>query len=93
MTIPVVSKEVINSIYHQVNRDQQKESSIYINQMFADVHNENPNLFQAVVDSVISLSEKCDLDPYGVVSLNCIHIAICVYQSIKQQLICDSLNE
>jgi hypothetical protein len=57
---------------------------------------ENPHLAAAIQDTIKLICRECEIDmeePKGFyLMLNVANLAVSVYQSIKQQIICDELE-
>jgi len=94
MPIPIVSKEIIESIYNQSHRND--ETPLYSIEIIKQMQDENPDLYVAVQQTVFAIIEKFNLDTNDSRDVNIIanmmHIPACVYHAIKQQTICDELE-
>jgi hypothetical protein len=95
MPIPLVSSAVIESISVQSMRHVDKKS-LYCMDVLKEISEENPNLATAIKDTINLISKECEIDmndPRGFyIMLNVANLAVSVYQSIKQQIICDELE-
>lgn len=99
MGIPLVSEEIISSIAIQQQRSNKASDSIedmYFMQSMKEIQSENPHLASAIFSTAKTFAETYDLDPTDTKDMtmvaNVIHLAAAVYQSIKQQMICDELE-
>jgi hypothetical protein len=61
-----------------------------------EIKEENPNLAAAIKDTIGLICKECEIsveDPKGFyLMVNVANLAVSVYQSIKQQIICDELE-
>ena len=96
MNFPVVSETLIESIKSQVTRAMEFDSS-YSDTVFTDMKNENPNLHDAILSTIKQVYMRAHMDPedQNTVFLinNTINLCACIYQSLKQQFICDELEQ
>ena len=98
MKMPTISKEIIESIYNQSIRGKEDEQCgipSYNIDIVKQMHAENPELFTAVQQTIISVVDKFDLNIEDNkdmnITANMVLLSACVYHAIKQQLICDEL--
>ena len=94
--IPLVSEEIIDSIREQQSRvsfDFYKHNveDTYLIQKIREIQEENPHLMRTIIDTVHNLQDKFDLNSSAF--LNVVNIGVSVYESIKQQMICNDLHE
>ena len=95
MPMPLVSEEVIDSIREQAVRAVEM-NKLYSVDVMQEMKEENPHLAAAIRDTVSMFAEEFGLDinnpkEYSML-LNIANLAVSVYSSIKQQIICDELN-
>ncbi len=94
MPMPLVSSEVIESIRTQSLR-RIGTNTLYCMDVLNEIKEENPNLAEAIKETIKYICSNCDVDintPRGFdLMLNMANLSVSVYQSIKQQLICDEL--
>ena len=95
MPVPFVTTEVIESIRTQAMR-RQGDNRLYCHDVLDDMNDENPHLADAIRDTIGLIASKCNLDPEdkrdAFLIVNISNLAMSIYSSIKQQIICDELN-
>jgi hypothetical protein len=96
MPMPMVSSQVIESIRTQSMRHVDNKS-LYCMDVLKEIKEENPHLAEAIRDTITLMCKECEInmdDPRGFyLMLNVANLAVSVYQSIKQQIICDELED
>ena len=95
MHFPVVSEELICSIREQVARCK-ANNKMYYEDIFNEMEEENKYLHDAIISTTKMFYEAVDMDvndphTYYIVN-NMLNMCACVYQSIKQQMVCDELK-
>ena len=93
MSFPLVSKEVIESIREQNLRSNpltEENVGYYLTKGLKEIEEENPHLYEAIVQTLSEIFEEFKISKE--VACNTLNLAVCVYQSIKQQMICDELQ-
>jgi hypothetical protein len=94
MPMPLITEEVIESIRVQSVRDN---GTTYCIDVFKEIEKENPQMHEAIMASVKLIYVNIGLDPLKpndyVNILNILNLAVCVYQSIKQQIIVNDLED
>ena len=97
MPMPIVTSEIIESIRTQAQRvaDLNLEEQYYA-QSLREILDENKNLGEAIIASIGSMTHKFELNANDPKDLNLIvnifNLCTCIYQSIKQQMVCDELE-
>jgi hypothetical protein len=93
MPMPLVSSEIIESIREQSLRKNM--NTLYCMDVLNEIKIENPNLAEAIKETVKHICSKHGIDATtdnGLeLMVNMANLAVSVYQSIKQQMICDEL--
>lgn len=96
MSMPIVSSEVISSIRFQGARSTKNINELYCFAVLKDIKKENPNLADAMIASIDLICSEHGFntdDPNDVsLKVNMINLAVSIYASIKQQMICDELE-
>ena len=97
--MPVVSKEIIESLVSQTVRTNNSDSlnEYYFIQKFEEMKSENEFLANSINKTLASYIKTFELDTAdnrdSFLLINIFNLAIMVYQSIKQQMICDELED
>lgn len=95
MNFPVVSEELIESIKSQVMRAVELDNS-YSEMVFKEMKEENPNLYDAIFSTIKQVYTHAEMDPEHDTTIflinNTLNLCACLYQSIKQQYICNELE-
>ena len=96
MPMPLVSEAIIDSIRTQSMRHLD-DNSLYCMDVLKDIKDENPNLAAAIKDTIMLMCKECEINienPRGFyLMVNVANLAVSVYQAIKQQIICDELED
>ena len=95
MPMPIVSKELIESIRLQALRDSDN-NKLYCAEIMRQMQDENPHLHDAIKDTMTILANEFGLDytnptDYHFI-INIANLTLSVYSAIKQQIICDELE-
>lgn len=96
MQMPLVSEGIIASIREQAVRASEL-NKLYSVDVMQEMREENPHLAAAIKDTVSMFAEEFGLDinnpkEYSML-LNIANLAVSIYSSIKQQMICDELDD
>ena len=89
--LPVVQKETLQSIGYQMERD----TKFYVQKMLQEIVLENPNLAKVILnfaDTMASKHGQDDIEKYQI-NIEFLCAGLSVYQSLKQQVVCDELKE
>lgn len=91
--MPIVSSSIIESIREQTNRAR---NTPYYQEIMDDIKMENPNLYDAMEATLHYMAARCNLDisndQHLLLITNIKNLCASIYQSIKQQMVCDELE-
>lgn len=96
MPMPLIKEEIIESIRTQSLRSS-KNSHLYAVDVMKEMEKENPYLHEAIKETITMFVKKFDLNlndynDYNFI-VNIANLTTSVYSSIKQQIICNDLEE
>lgn len=96
MPMPFVSKEIIESVRLQAMREADADK-LYCIDVMSEMAEENPFLHEAIKDTITMLVNKFELDVDNTndyhFMINIANLTMSVYSSIKQQIICNELED
>ena len=94
--MPLVKEEVIESVRVQALRDSDN-NKLYCVDVMEEMQKENPFLHDAIKDTITLMVRKFDLDVNNSTDyhlmINIANLTMSVYSSIKQQIVCDELEQ
>ena len=96
MPMPFIKEEVIESVRVQALRDSDN-NKLYCVDVMEEMQKENPFLHDAIKDTITLMVRKFDLDVNNSTDyhlmINIANLTMSVYSSIKQQIVCDELEQ
>lgn len=98
MPLPIVSKEILESVASQSRQD----GLGYLTQCIGEMRKENPILLMGLIDSSSAYASEIlkrvhddktdDVELLKLINLNIFNACVCTYNTVKQQSIVDELE-